>query len=96
MTPKEFLKTDKATDFKNVAFTAEQWNAVYAWMNDFLTHQGQSLPIQNVSYCADQTKNELTNKFCNIAKEHVGETFDKVPEATDILKAIDVIEKHCS
>ena len=55
-----------------------------------------SLPIQNVSYCAEQTKNVLTNKFCNIAKEHVGETFDKVPEATDILKAIDVIEKHCS
>ncbi len=49
MTPKEFLKTDKATDFENVAFTAEQWNAVYAWMNDFLTHEGQSLPIQNVS-----------------------------------------------
>ena len=44
MTPKEFLKTDKATDFENVAFTSEQWNAVYAWMNDFLTHQGQSLP----------------------------------------------------
>lgn len=57
---------------------------------------GQSLPIDSVSYCAEQTKNVLTNKFCNIAKEHVGETFDKVPEATDILKAIDVIEKHCS
>tara|TARA_R110002051_G_scaffold253014_1_gene312191 strand:- start:330 stop:623 length:294 start_codon:yes stop_codon:yes gene_type:complete len=58
--------------------------------------QGQSLPIDSVSYCVEQTKNVLTNKFCNIAKEHVGETFDKVPEATDILKAIDVIEKHCS
>ena len=54
------------------------------------------LPILDVSYCAEQTKNVLTNKFCNIAKEHAGETFDKVPEATDILKAIDVIEKHCS
>ena len=49
MTPKEFLKTDKATAFENVAFTSEQWNAVYTWMNDFLAHQGQSLPIQNVS-----------------------------------------------
>ena len=39
---------------------------------------------------------KLFLKFCNIAKKHVGETFDKVPEATDILKAIDVIEKHCS
>jgi hypothetical protein len=53
------------------------------------------LPIHDVSYCAEQTKNFLTNKFCNIAKEHVGKTFDEVPEATDLLKAIDVIKKHC-
>jgi len=56
----------------------------------------EALRIYNVSYFAEQTKNVLINKFCNIAKEHIGETFDKIPEATDILKAICVIEKHCS
>jgi intein/homing endonuclease len=52
--------------------------------------------IHYVSYCAEQTKNVLTNKFCNIAEKHVGKTFDEVPEVTELLKAIDVIEKHCS
>jgi len=96
MTPREFLKTEDATDFGDVAFTNEQWNAVYGWMNEFIKHQGQNLPIYSVNYCAEQTKNVLTNKFCEIAKKHVGETFNKVPEATDILSAIDVIKKHCS
>ena len=56
----------------------------------------KALHIYDVSYCSERIKNVLTNKFCNIAKKHVGKTFDEVPEVTELLKAIDVIEKHCS
>lgn len=63
---------------------------------EHLLTQPQNLPILDVSYCAKQTKNVLTNKFCNIAKEHVGKRFDEVPEVTDLLKAIEVIEKYCN
>lgn len=81
----------------NTPENADNWVYLSDVLDQYERHRkGQSLPIDSVSYCAEQTKNVLTNKFCNIAKEHVGETFDKVPEATDILKAIDVIEKHCS
>ena len=66
---------------------------VAQWLQEWTEKQ---FAIHDVSYCAEQTKNVLTNKFCNIAKNHVGKTFDEVPEATELLKAIDVIEKHCS
>ena len=65
-------------------------------MRKIIDKQDTELNLHSVSYCAEQTKNVLTNKFCKIAKDHVGETFNKVPEATDMLKAIDVIKKHCS
>ena len=63
---------------------------------EYVLNKVVNLPMHDVSYCAEQTKNLLTNKFCKIAKKHVGETFDKVPEANEILNAIDVIKKHCS
>jgi hypothetical protein len=65
-------------------------------LREIIDTQDTELNLHSVSYFAEQTKNVLTNKFCNIAKEHVGETFDKVPEATEILNAIDVINRHCS
>jgi len=50
----------------------------------------------DVSYCATQMKNVLCNRFTNEAKKHVGKKIDEVPELTEILKAIEIVEKHCS
>jgi len=35
----------------------------------FIQGWNEALRIHNVSYCAEQTKNVLTKKFCNIAKK---------------------------
>ena len=98
MTREEFEILDEWV-FINVKHNRDSYSR--AKIIEMIMHRAEELVNENngihdISYCAEQTKNVLTNKFCNIAKEHAGETFDKVPEATDILKAIDVIEKHCS
>ena len=35
MNPEEFLKTDEASEFKDIAFTSDQWQAIYTWMSEF-------------------------------------------------------------
>ena len=77
--------------FDDIQFISDLEDYIFS-----LEERIEALPIHDFSYCVEQTRNVLTNKFCNIAKEHLGKTFDEVPEATDLLKAIDVIEKHCS
>lgn len=54
------------------------------------------LGLFSVSYCASQMKNVLCNRFTNEAKKHVGKKIDEVPELAEILKAIEIVEKHCS
>lgn len=56
----------------------------------------QQLLLHDVSFCATQMKNVLCNRFTNEAKKHVGKKIDEVPELYEILKAIDIVEKHCS
>ena len=96
MTPREFLTTEDATDFGDVAFTTEQWEAVYGWMNDFIQHQGQNLPLYSVSYCAEQTRNLLCNKFAELSKKHMGKKINEVPELSKLLDAINEVAEHCS
>ena len=40
--------------------------------------------------------NILNIKFTNIARKHVGKKLNEVPELVEILKAIELIEKHCN
>ena len=64
----------------------------------YFLHQEQvkNCSIPDVSYCATQMKNVLCNRFTNEAKKHVGEKINEVPELAEMLKAIEIVEKHCS
>lgn len=53
------------------------------------------LGLFGVSYCATQIKNVLCNRFTNEAKKHVGKNINEVPELDEMLKAIEIVEKHC-
>ena len=70
---------------------------VFEMVKSFLESRNgvNKTPTDSTIYCVEQTKNVLTNKFCNISKEHVGKTLNEVPELTDLLKAIDVLKKYC-
>jgi len=54
------------------------------------------LALFGVSYCATQVKNVLCNRFANEAKKHVGKKINEVSELAEMLKAIEIVEKHCS
>jgi hypothetical protein len=66
---------------------SENENATY------LAHQ--ICALFSVSYCATLMKNVLCNRFTNEAKKHVGKKINEVPELTEMLKAIEIVEKHC-
>lgn len=54
------------------------------------------LDLFDVMYCATQINNVLCNIFTNKAKKHAGKKIDEVPELAEILKAIEIVEKHCN
>jgi hypothetical protein len=90
-------------DFNELPKECVTWNEERVFETDieyYLSDNRQQGTVETESKhydkCVDIVKNILTHKFSIKARTHVGKKLSEVPELSNIMIALEVIEKYCN